>query len=120
MPIAWILTAALALACPLAAAAQQPPALTLEQRMKLRCSAAFALVAGRQQQSAAETPVSPPLIERGREYFVRSAASVMEEAGLDRAAIDAALTREARDLVASDALEMIMPVCLQALSEAGL
>ena len=39
--------------------------------------------------------------------------------GLDRAAIDAALTREARDLVATQTLEQIMPVCLQALADSG-
>ncbi len=100
-----------------AANARELPAFTLEQRMKLRCSAAFALVAARQAQGDAAMRGYPRLATSGREYFVRSAAGVMEETGLDRVAIDAALTREAQDLVASGTLAEIMPACLQALAD---
>lgn len=102
---------------PFAAMAQEPPAFTLEQRMQLRCSAAFALVAARQAEGDAAMRRYPGLGASGREYFVRSAAAVMAETGLDRAAIDAALRREAQDLVASGTLADIMPACLQALAD---
>ena len=88
--------------------------------MLLRCSAAFALVATGQANGEPGALRYPPLETRGREFFVRSAAEVMDSAGLDRAAINAALTREARDLVATETLEEIMPVCLQALADSGL
>ena len=113
--------AALATAlAPIAAAAQAAPELSLEQRLLLRCSAAFALVAAAQEKGEPGALRYPSLEIRGREFFVRSAAEVMDAAGLDRAAIDAALTREARDLVASETLEEIMPVCLRALADSGL
>jgi hypothetical protein len=109
------------------AAAQEPrpdpgaaDALTLEQRMQLRCSAAFALVADRQTRGEEQALRYPPVAERGREFFVRSSAQVMEESGLDRPGINAALTREALDLVEAGTLDAIMPVCLQALQDAGL
>lgn len=105
---------------PRPAIAQEGPELNLEQRMLLRCSVAFALVASGQARGEAAALRYPPLAARGREFFVRSAAEVMETAGLDRAQIDAALTREARDLVASETLEEIMPICLQALGDSGL
>ena len=61
-----------------------------------------------------------PLGTRGKEFFVRSAAQVMEAAKLDRAAIDDALRKEARDLVAEGSLAQVMPVCLSALDQSGL
>jgi len=117
----FFLSAALACACvPLPAMAQERPALSLEHRMLLRCSAAFALVAKGQQAGEEAARQYPPLGTRGKEFFVRSAAEVMDKAGLDRAAIDAALQREARDLVTSATLQEIMPVCLEALESSGL
>jgi len=96
------------------------PELSLEHRMMLRCSAAFALVAYRQGTGDAEADRYPPLKERGSEYFVRASARVMEEAGLDRAAISAALQAEAHALAQRDALDAVMPVCLSVLDAAGL
>ena len=88
--------------------------------MLLRCSAAFALVAKGQQEGEAAAREYPPLAKRGKEFFVRSAAEVMEQANLDRPAINAALQREARDLVVKGELEPVMPVCLDALESSGL
>lgn len=106
------------LAAPLAAQPAAP--LSLEHRMLLRCSAAFALVAARQDAGDAEALAWPPLGERGREFFVRASAKVMDEAKLDRAALAEAMRREAEAVVHEDALERILPPCLDALAAAGL
>jgi hypothetical protein len=114
------LLAALALAAPVAAQTTAPKPLTLEHRMLLRCSAAFAIVANRQAAGDAAALAWPPLKERGSEFFVRSSARVMDEAHLDRAALAEALAAEARSLAEGDALARIMPACLSALDGAGL
>ena len=107
--------AAVLLAAPAAAQVAAPPQLTLEHRMLLRCSAAFALVAYRQDTGDAEAARYPPLKERGSEFFVRASARVMDEAKLDRAAIGEALKVEAQALLQGETLAAIMPVCLSAL-----
>lgn len=108
--------AALLLTVPATAqVAAPPPRLTLEHKMLLRCSAAFALIAYRQEAGHAEVQQYPPLKERGSEFFVRASARVMEEAGLDRAAISQALEAEARTLLQGGTLTAVMPVCLSAL-----
>ena len=108
------------LATPAAAQTVSPPQLSLEHRMLLRCSAAFALVAHRQETGDASVRQYPPLKERGSEYFVRASARVMDEAGLDRAAISAVLQTEAQTLLRNGELTAIMPVCLSALEAANL
>ena len=108
--------AAALLAAPVTAqVAPPPPQLSLEHRMLLRCSAAFALVAYRQGTGDAEAQQYPPLRQRGGEFFVRASVRVMDEAGLDRAAISAALEEEARALLEGGTLAAVMPVCLSAL-----
>ena len=99
------------------ALAQARP-LSLEQRMLLRCSAAFALVAHRQAAGESEALALPPLGQAGREFFVQAAARVMDEAGLDRAAITAALEDEARSLADRQALAAVLPACLSLLPPA--
>ena len=107
------------LAAPAAAQVAPAPQLTLEHRMLLRCSAAFALVAYRQEAGDAEAAQYPPLKERGGEFFVRASARVMEEAGLDRTAIGTALEGEARALLEGGTLAAVMPVCLSLLEASG-
>ena len=107
--------AALFLTVPATAQIAAPPPLTLEHKMLLRCSAAFALIAYRQEAGHAEVQQYPPLKQRGSEFFVRASARVMEEAGLDRAAISQALEAEARTLLKGGTLTAVMPVCLSAL-----
>jgi hypothetical protein len=109
-------------------ASSSPPAalegeaqtLSLEHRMLLRCSAAFALMANRQATGDAAALVYPPLQQRGQEFFVRASARVIDEAGLTRDSIAAALTGEALALQEGEALEQVMPACLSALESAGL
>ena len=106
------LTAAFA-ACPLAAQAPTATAaLSQEHRMLLRCSAAFAIVADAQERGPAGASNYPALAGPGREFFVRASARVMDEVGLDRQQISAALTAEARDLRDAGTLDKVMPVCL--------
>ena len=94
------------------ALAQDRAALTLEQRMSLRCSAAFALVAHGQEIGNEEALAFPPLGESAREYFVRAAAQVMDEAGLDEAGIRTELAAEAQDMVDRGSVTAVMEVCL--------
>lgn len=111
--------AAAALAMPAAAQVTPAPRLSLEHRMMLRCSAAFALVAYRQESNDPSVAQYPPLRERGSEYFVRASAQVMEEAGLDREGVSAALRTEAQALLRDQTLAAVMPVCLTALDQTG-
>lgn len=105
------------LASPVAA---QPTQVSLEHRMLLRCSAAFALGARLQAEGDPAALAFPPLAQRGGEFFVRASARVMDEAGLDRAAIAEALRREAQVLVEAGTLGEIMPPCLDMLEAAGI
>jgi hypothetical protein len=109
------LLAAALFAAPAAAQVAPPPQLSLEHRMLLRCSAAFALIAYRQDTGDASAEEYPPLKQRGSEFFVRASARVMDEAKLDRAAIGEALKTEAQTLLQDGTLAAIMPVCLSAL-----
>ncbi len=99
-------------------ATPQAEPLSLEHRMLLRCSAAFATVAQGQAQGSAEAQQFPDLRDRGQEFFVRASAQVMDEAGLDREQLTAALTTEAQDLRDGETLDQIMPVCLALLPAA--
>lgn len=110
-------TLALALlAAPLAAIAQTPPPqLSLDHRMLVRCSAAFAIVANGQDNGNEAALRYPAMEERGREFFVRASAQVMDEAGLDREQIAAALSAEAQDIRDNGTLDEVMPVCLSLL-----
>ncbi|MCB2066843.1 MAG: hypothetical protein KDE15_09420 [Erythrobacter sp.] len=116
--IRTLLAMALA-ASPVATLAQDAaaPPLNLEQRMLLRCSAAFALVAGGQERGEAQALRWPAMGERGREFFVRAAAQVMDQAHLDRDQLAAALQAEADDITASGTLDQVMPPCLALLPE---
>jgi hypothetical protein len=110
-----LLLATLSIAVPASAQPAQPPQLSLEHKMLLRCSAAFALVARWQEGGRPEVQQYPPLDERGKEFFVRASARVMDEAHLDREALEAALLTEARSLLPEGAVGAVMPACLSAL-----
>lgn len=86
----------------------------------LRCSATFALVANRQRAGEPDALAFPDVGQRGREYFVRAMAMLMDSAGLDRDAIAALLAAEAQDMADSRTLYQTMPPCLAALEASGL
>ncbi|KLE34896.1 hypothetical protein [Aurantiacibacter luteus] len=100
------------------AIAQEAPRLSLEQRMLVRCSAAFAIVARGQEAGDATMRAYPDLRLRGREFFVQASARVMDEAGLGREAVAAALGAEARDIRDNGTLAQVMPACLPLLPAA--
>ncbi len=83
------------------AATAQPadlPRLTLDQETAVRCSVAFAIVASEQ---ASGTPLAagwPVLGQRGREFFVRTGARLMDETGATRPQVQALFSRSAGDL----------------------
>lgn len=101
-----------------------PSALSLENRTALRCSAAFAIVADGQARGKQDALAYPALDTRGREFFVRASARAMDDTGLDRAAVAAALQTEARALWAKGGIggeiDQIMPACLLLLEASGI
>ena len=116
--------ATLLLATPLAAQeapAPTPPTtpqLSLEQRMLLRCSAAFALAANRQAAGEGWALAYPPLAERGSDFFAVSTARLADETGFDVPAFEPLLRAEAEGLLEGGALQQIMPVCMTLLPPA--
>ncbi|GAB4484060.1 MAG: hypothetical protein OHK0018_15870 [Erythrobacter tepidarius] len=114
MPIS-LLAAALALQ----AAPAQPPPLSQGNRALLRCAVAFALVSGGQARGEAEALKWPQLGTRGREFFVRAMAQLMDATGRDRAAISALANSEAQALTAGSEVGKIMPSCLSMLAASG-
>jgi len=99
----------LAAAFPAAASAARP--LTSEERAGLACAGAFAMVAAGQARGEPGMAQYPALAQRGREYFVRLAAQLMDDAGLDQAGIRAEAQAEAAR-VRRSGIAAIMPGCL--------
>jgi len=113
--IARALSVALLLgSVPLAAATPRP--LTADERMGLTCAGAFALVAAAQARGDPAMSQYPPMAGRGREWFVRLAAQLMDDAGLDQAGIRAAAEAQAAPL-RRGGVAAVMPSCLKALDE---
>ena len=90
------LPAALLLVCAFAvpASAQDLPKLTIEQQTLVRCSAMFALVAGEQAKGDPVALRYPALGKRGGEYFVRTAAKLIDDLGISRETAMQLLNRE--------------------------
>jgi hypothetical protein len=114
IPAAAAFVIALALsgaAAPLLAARPLQP----EERLGLRCGAAFAMVAAGQARGDAAMKAYPPMAQRGREFFVRLSAQLMDDAGMDQPAIAAAARSEADALRRAGGPAPVMPVCLRVL-----
>jgi hypothetical protein len=118
--LAPISAAALALQSAPAPAAQEPAPLSQERRALLRCATAFALVARGQAEGDAAAKAWPDLTTRGREFFVRAMAQLMDETGRDRAGIAALAQAEAQVLTTDGEVAKIMPSCLLMLEAAQL
>ncbi|MFM5929404.1 MAG: hypothetical protein ACKOPQ_00675 [Novosphingobium sp.] len=84
------------------------PSLSLMQETGLRCSAAFALVAYDQKRKAPGASNYPDLGERGREYFVRTIARLMDETGATRDQVQV-LLRQRVDSLQKGAIESKNP-----------
>ena len=110
------------------AAAQEPPRFTLEQRMLLRCSATFAIVAGEQQRGVPWATAYPPVGERGRKYFASTGAKLMDDLKLPREQVEASMRAEADSIRQAAAqagdtaayFDTLMRPCLSALEASGL
>lgn len=109
---------ALFLAAPAFAAAPEAAPLNLQQASALKCSAAFAL--GAAAQTRGEGKQWPALAVRGREYFVRASARIMDEAGWSRDLVATRLADQAKELAAPGALAAAMPPCLLLLDVSGI
>ena len=93
-----LLTALASTALPASADQIPLPKLNLAQETSLRCSAAFGLIAYDQQRGAPGASAYPPLSERGREFFVRTTARLMDETGASREVIQSLLKVRVNDL----------------------
>jgi hypothetical protein len=123
MSIRTILAAAL-VAAPLSAQPAAPlPRLTLAHQTALRCSTVFALVAADQARGLPYAAAYPRLGVRGREFFVRTTAKLMDDTGATRAQVTELARRSLSDLQAelgrapnrTAALGAIMRPCLSIL-----
>ncbi|MXO65172.1 hypothetical protein [Altericroceibacterium endophyticum] len=115
------LVAAILAASPVAAqtAESNPvPQLTMEHHTLLRCSVVFAMIAGGQENGVEEALAYPPMEERGKEYFVRALAQVMQDTGMSRQQIFDAIKMETKAIAQSDNRDTIIDVCLQSLNQA--
>lgn len=95
-------------------AAAPAPQLNAMQQGALTCSAALALDAARGDSDAPEAV-------RGREFFVRTLAQLMDETGADRGVIAALVAAEARRLTAEPQVHAsLRPVCRTMLETSGI
>mgnify|MGYP000312000467 FL=1 len=114
--------ASLALAAQPAPPATEAPQLSLEQATGLRCGVAFALVAQGQQAGDPAALAYPAMNPRGKEFFVRFMAALMEDPRFSRDLVTSLAMRETQELARGgpEALSAVMPACLQLLDLSGL
>lgn len=133
-PIAILVPLGLLLSVPAAAAQDPPPAdaslptPSTEQAMLLRCSAAFAIVAGDQARGLPVATAYPPLGTRGKEFFVRASAQLMDDLHISREQVQAMMQQQvdqlqrgsnhAKDHAAY--VDQVMQPCLEVLEASGL
>ena len=94
--------------------------LTIENKAVIRCTAAFALVAAAQDRGDTNARQWPVLGDRGREFFVRTLADLIDEHDFDRSIIGALVRSEAVKLNASGETGAVMPGCLLMLESSGI
>lgn len=107
----------------------EPPAITMElvdlpieQQTALRCAVAVAIATESQREGNVQGKDWPDLLEnnRGREFFVRSMAKLMDDTGIAREGIALRGRKEAETLMREGQLDAIMPACLMMLDASGL
>lgn len=96
-----------------------PPTLSAPQAAALRCGVVFAMGAKMQAEGKPAAAGWPELGAKGREYFVRTAARIMEETGADRAAIQALAAAQLASLKDDAAIADAVPGCLVLMDAAG-
>lgn len=110
-------------------AAPTPPAVTatladlpIQQQTALRCAVAVAMATELQRSGKAAVKGWPDLQanNRGREFFVRSMARLMDDTGLSREALALRGRVEVGRLQEAGALDAVMPPCALLVDAAGL
>ena len=98
------------------------PALNLMQQTALDCGVSFGLTARAQDAGEAGAERWPADVgTRGKEFFVRTVAQIMDETGTDRAGVTALVVASAERQQADPAArEAALPSCLAMLDVAGL
>ncbi|WP_095012095.1 hypothetical protein [Tsuneonella mangrovi] len=97
-----------------------PPAVQLnpQQQEAVRCSAALAIVAG--IQNAGGGKKWPPMAKRGKDFFVRVSAQLMDETGMTQEQVAALMKAQAQKLVEDPDFATVVPPCLDLLKASGL
>ena len=101
------------------AAAPAAPSLTPPQADALRCGVVFARGARMQADGKASATGWPELNSRGREYFVRVFARLMDDTGASRDQLSALAGAESTALKDDTSVAAAMPGCLALLDAAG-
>lgn len=104
----------LAIVCASASAGAEPAnrVLPASDSAAVRCSAAFAIVAG--QQARGSGVAYPPLQYRGREYMAATGGTLFDK-GWSEDEVAQAMRRAASGLQGEDLLDAVMPPCLDLL-----
>jgi hypothetical protein len=97
-----------------------PDSMTQQQQALLRCAAAFAVVSNGQANGDSQAQQWPELGTRGREFFVRAMAQLMDQTGLDREGISLLAGAHAQALSANGEIDRVMPACLTILESSGI
>ena len=95
--------------------ANQPvgePTLTPPQAAALRCGVVFAIGARMQADRNPGAASWPPLATRGKEYFVRVLAQLIDDTGASRDILATMAAREVPALKDAPAIAAAMPACL--------
>lgn len=100
--------------------ASAPPVLTPPQSMALRCGVVFALGTRMQADRKPAAAGWPPLEARGKEYFVRMLARLIDDTRASRDTLSAMAAREAASYRDDAAVAAALPGCLPLLDAAGL
>lgn len=103
----------------LASAPAPAPALAPPQAAALRCGVVFALGTRMQADGKPAAAAWPALATRGREYFVRVFARLMDDIGASREQLTALAGAETSTLGDDAAVVAAMPACLALLDAAG-
>lgn len=109
----------LTLLAALTLAAAPGPSLTPPQAAALRCGVVFALGARMQADGKPAASAWPVLATRGREYFVRVFARLMDDTGASRDQLTALAGAESAALRGDATVVAAMPGCLTLLEAAG-
>lgn len=102
-----------------AAPAAPPPLLSPPQAAALRCGVVFARAARMQAERDPAAAGWPVLAVRGREYFVRVLARLVDDTGASRETLAGMAAREAAALTGA-AVQAAMPPCLALLEASGI